>query len=211
MKAKSSAHYQREYRRRLREQGLVKKEVWILPENARQLAEYERMLRLRLSEHHVITEGDNIVSAIEKWTSETLYEGLSKEELVTSKQASVELIGGVDQALHLVMHDFGDLPLFMTVVGDQIIVEAVLWPATDVLDLNAFNDTVLRTHKYFPLSTISLDTLSDGNDYYHMFGALSATSIISNVVFEIETLASNVIHVTEAYASLLNVAIEAQS
>jgi hypothetical protein len=41
MQKKSSAHYQREYRNRLREQGLVKKEVWILPENARRLAMFE--------------------------------------------------------------------------------------------------------------------------------------------------------------------------
>lgn len=32
-----------------------------------------------------------------------------------------------------------------------------------------------------------------------MYGALSATSLLSNVVFEIETLADNVIKATEAF------------
>ena len=47
MKAKTSAHYQREYRRRLREMGLVKKEVWILPENGKWLSKFEKLLRDR--------------------------------------------------------------------------------------------------------------------------------------------------------------------
>lgn len=45
MDNKSSAHYQRLYRQRLREQGLVKKEVWILPEHAPLLVAFERKLR----------------------------------------------------------------------------------------------------------------------------------------------------------------------
>jgi len=45
MVIKSSAHYQREYRKRLREQGLVKKEIWILPENRPQARSMEKELR----------------------------------------------------------------------------------------------------------------------------------------------------------------------
>ena len=93
-------------------------------------------------------------------------------------------------------------------VGDQIIVEAVLWSASDVSDPVQFNDAVLRTHKYLPLSTISLDQV-DGEDYYHMFGALSATSLLANVVFEIEVLASNVIQATEAYGEFLTLPLAA--
>ena len=48
-----------------------------------------------------------------------------------------------------------------------------------------FNDAVLRTHKYFPLSTVSLDNMgSAGQDYYYI-GALSSTSILSNVVLRL--------------------------
>jgi uncharacterized protein YjfI (DUF2170 family) len=205
MKAKSSAYYQREYRRRLREQGLVKKEVWVLPEHAKQLALLEK--RLRLPGGMVESAGEMMMTeTTQRWTTSSLLEALQGTELLSQGRASVEVIEGVDPALHLVMHEYGDLPVFMTVSGDQIIVESVLWPATDVVDMRAFNDAVLRTHKYLPLSTISLDTI-DGEDYYHMFGALSATSILANVVFELEVLASNVIQATEAYDEFLQLPV----
>jgi len=75
--------------------------------------------------------------------------------------------------------------------------------------VTGFNDAVLRTHKYFPLSTISLDKLGDDGDYYHMFGALSSSSILHNVVFEIEVLANNVIQATEAYSEFLSIPVAA--
>lgn len=213
MKAKSSAHYQREYRRRLREQGLVKKEVWIRPDNTEHLSVIEKILRDRidmpLDPNKLLRKGEHTMTDLKRWTTDSLYEALQEEELFTSGRASIEVIGGVDPSLHMVMHEYGDLPLFLTVAGDQIIVEALLWPTDEVNDLARFNDAVLRTHKYFPLSTISLDTLSDGKDYYHMFGALSSTSILPNVVFEIETLAVNVIQATEAYSDLIATAKEA--
>lgn len=210
MKAKSSAHYQREYRQRLRDMGLVKKEVWILPENAKQLSVYEKLLR-HSQPANVMEKGEKVMTTpIKSWATQSLHEALLSEELFTSGGATAELIDGVEPALHIVMLEFGDLPLFLTVAGEQIIVEAILWGADEVSDVARFNDTILRTHKYFPLSTISLDTLSDGKDYYHMFGALSAASILPNIVFEIETLASNVINATEAYGEYLTPSIAAK-
>jgi uncharacterized protein YjfI (DUF2170 family) len=38
-----------------------------------------------------------------------------------------------------------------------------------------------------------------------MFGALSASSLLSNVLFEIDMLANNVIQATQAYAEFLTV------
>lgn len=213
MTPKSSAHYQREFRKRLREQGLVKKEVWVLPEHAKRLSTYEKMLRKRevsdvnvsdsqsgVSEMAVNVLGDEMTN----WTTASLYDALQSAELFLSGQAKVELIDGVEPALHIVMAECGDLPVFLTVSGEQIIVESVLWSVEDVADIAGFNDAVLRTHKYFPLSTISLDRLGDDGDYYHMFGALSSTSILPNVVFEIETLATNVLQATEAYSEFLS-------
>lgn len=210
MDKKSSAHYQREFRRRLREQGLVKKEVWIRPENARLLSRAEKKLRLPGSDINEVTGG---IMASEKrksvsgeapvWTTRTLYEALKIEGYFVSGAATIELIEGVEPSLHIVMSEFGDLPVFATVAGEQIIVESVLWPLTDVSDVAGFNEAVLRTHKFFPLSTISLDRMEDGMDYYHMFGALSAASSMADVVLEIEVLATNVIQATEAYNEFL--------
>jgi hypothetical protein len=208
MKVKSSAHYQREYRKRLREQGLVKKEIWVLRENSGRLAELEKQLRVPAGSS--CNKGVNIMTDnANNWTTNSLYAALRKADLFASGQAAIELIEGVEPALHIVMNEYGDLPVFLTVSGEQIIVEAVLWPATEVTDVNRFNEAILRTHKYFPLSTISLDNVGKNGDYYHMFGALSSTSILPNVVFEIEVLASNVIQATEAYSEFLSISVEA--
>lgn len=202
MDTKSSAHYQRLYRQRLREQGLVKKEVWILPEHAGQLLALERKLRQPRT-GLVSPEMTEAMSMTPTWTAQTLCSALAGTELISSGQASLELIQGADASLHLTMHDYGDLPLFMGVYGEQIVVEAMLWPASAVTDSARFNDEVLRSHKLFPLSSIGLEQRADGQDYYSMFGALSSASTLSDVVFEIELLADNVIKATEAYEDYL--------
>lgn len=212
MTKKSSAHYQREYRKRLREQGLVKREVWIRPEHAALLGSVEKQLRQLGSPSASDmnqTTGVSLMSENNSWTTERLYIALSSSQLCHSKAASLEIIEGADPAIHLIMHNFGDLPVFLTVEGDQIIVEAVLWSTSQIDDQAGFNEAVLRTHKYFPLSTISLDKLSDGSDYYHMFGALSSLSSLQNIIFEIEVLANNVIQATSAYSNFLKTPIEA--
>ena len=201
METKSSAHYQREYRKRLREKGLVKKEVWVLPENGKRLLEIEKILRGKVDSNFV-TGVKNMVDNVNSWTTKDLFESLKGAEPFSSGLASVVLIDGVEPSLHIVMGEYGDLPVFVTVSGDQIVVDALLWPASEVRDVAGFNDAVLRTHKYFPLSTMSLDNVG-GEDYYYMFGALSSTSILSNIVLEIEVLASNVIQATEAYRDFL--------
>lgn len=207
MKAKSSAYYQREYRKRLREAGLVKKEVWIRPENAKLLSSMEKKLRewlpLDADELGMDITGGNTMTDTTSWTTEGLLDALQTVAPFADGKATLELIDGIEPTLHIRMHEFGDLPVFVTVAGEQIIAESVLWSTEEVKDIEGFHDAVLRTHKYFPLSTISLDTVAPGQDYYHMFGALSSTSILSNVVFEIEVLASNVIQATEAYADFL--------
>lgn len=207
MQKKSSAHYQREYRNRLREQGLVKKEVWILPENARRLAMIE--LELRVSAKQVVSSGllpakgeSRMTDIVNRWTTASLYDALTKADMFTARRADLELIDGVSPALHIIMYEYGDLPLFLTVSGEQIVVEAMLWSVSEVNNPALFNETVLRTHKYFPLSNISLDKM-DGDDCYHMFGALSSASSLQDVILEIEMLASNVIQATEAYSEFL--------
>lgn len=202
MENKSSAHYQRLYRQRLREQGLVKKEVWVLPEHAPLLMAFERKLR-QPQPMLASMEREEGMSMSQILTAPALHDALSATELCKGGQASIELIQGAEASLHVTMHEYGDLPLFIAVFGEQIVVEALLWPAADVKDAAAFNNEVLRTHKLFPLSSIGLETLPDGQSCYCMFGALSSASTLSDVVFEIELLADNVIKATEAYEGFL--------
>jgi uncharacterized protein len=198
MVKKSSAYYQREFRKRLRDKGFVKKEVWILPENTSPLLVLEKQLRMTLTT--TTSKGVGVMTKnTSKWTTIQLYEALKASDFSTECQASIEIIDGIEPSLQIIMHEYGDLPVFITVSGEQIITESVLWAASQVPDKNAFNEAILQTHKYFPLSSISLDKETDGEDYYQMFGALRATSSLEDVIFEIDILASNVIQATEAY------------
>ena len=97
------------------------------------------------------------------------------------------------------MTEFGDLPLLMSVSGGQILVDTLLWPADDVADPADFNAKILKTHKLLALSTFGIRTGPDGKDYYELFGALSAGSILESVILEIETLADNAMQIAEAY------------
>ena len=203
MERRSSAYYQRRHRERLREKGLVKKELWVLPEFADELLAVEKRMRQPRGAAAGRGQVERDMNDGKVWTASGLYDALCQVEEFVYGDSQIELIDGAEPSLHLVMADYGDLPLFVAVVGEQIVVEALLWPVAHVRDANAFNEEVLRTHKVFPLSTIGIETLADGEAVYMMFGALSASSSLSNVLYEIETLADNVIKATEAYETQL--------
>jgi uncharacterized protein YjfI (DUF2170 family) len=212
MERRSSAYYQRRHRERLRDQGLIKKELWVLSEYADELTAIERRMRRPSAgalpgtdqeAGKVMTEMSMQSSAL--WTANALHAALAASDGVREGAMSVELIDGAEPGLYLTMYDYGDLPLFMAVVGRQIVVEAMLWPVSQVRDAARFNEEVLRTHKLFPLSTLGIETL-DGEAVYIMFGALSAGSSLADVLFEIEALADNVIRATEAFEWHLRVA-----
>ncbi|WP_341645062.1 biofilm formation regulator BacA [Thauera sp. SDU_THAU2] len=209
MERKTSAYYQRLHRARLREQGLVKKELWVLPEYLDALSSIEKSMRQPWSTAGFVQPGqekENTMTEKTLWTVTALHDALRDSPLVASGAARLELLDGADPSLLLQMHDYGDLPVFLAVVGGHIVVESLLWPVALVRDVAAFNDQVLRTHKLFPLSSISIETLSDGEEAYIMFGALSAASSLADVALEIETLADNVIRATEAFEPQLRAA-----
>jgi len=192
----------------MRDQGLVKKEVWVLPVHARLLTQFEKQLRQPVVQELILSKltkgGSLAMTQPNLWATASLYEALLKEPLFQGGEATAELIQGIESSILVTMSEYGDLPVYLTISGEQIIVESLMWPLADIKDAAAFNEEVLRTHKLFPLSTISLDTLPDGNAYYTMFGALSAASLLASVVFEIETLAGNVIKAADAYGQFLS-------
>ena len=199
---KTAAHYQRQFRSRMREQGLVKKEIWILPENASALRDIEQHLRQvgsgQPSGTTIMTlpKSENSV-----WTIQSLYEALNNDSSDTDFELT--LVDGTDPCLVINMTGFGDLPIYLTVSGEQIVADTILWPLSTVKDPVALNEEILRTHKLFPLSTIGLDRFPDEKEYYTIFGALSSTSSLSNIILEIDTLAANAIKASEAYANHL--------
>ncbi|WP_418648726.1 YjfI family protein [Thauera butanivorans] len=209
MERKTSAYYQRLHRARLREQGLVKKELWVLPEHLETLSSIEKSMRQPRSAAGLVQPGqekENTMTEKALWTVTALHDALRSNPLVASGTARLELLDGADPSLLLQMHEYGDLPVFLAGVGEHIVVESLLWPVALVQDVAVFNDQVLRTHKLFPLSSISIETLPDGEEVYIMFGTLSAASGLPDVVLEIETLADNVIRATEAFEPQLRTA-----
>jgi len=174
----------------------VKKDVWIRPEYAEELRRIETSLRQAGQDASVADE------RLVPWAVDTIEQALLQTSTVRDGLMTIDRIEGSEPSLHLVMHEYGDLSLYIAVGGEQIIVEAYLWPVAAVTDPDAFNAHVLRTHKLLPLSTISLQNVASVPSYT-MYGALDTHSSLPSLMFEIATLADNVISATEVYAGYL--------
>lgn len=205
--AKKSSYYQSRYRARLREQGYVKREVWIPSEYTNILKNCETALRSGVIPIVPKTVTERKMSQEDAWTTESLFEALGQSESGQDGNFEVELIEGAEPNLLITMLEFGDLPVLVSVSGSQIIVDTMLWAVDEVDDVAAFNTMILKTHKVLPLSTFGIQTGPDGRDYYELFGSLSASSTLESVIVEIETVADNAMQAAEAYNSdLKNVA-----
>ncbi|MEE4788024.1 YjfI family protein [Pseudomonas alliivorans] len=195
--SKSSTDYMREMRQRLKDVGLVKREFWIRPENVDALRGIEKALRQpflgdRIKLEDFMTENTN-------WTISSLQKAFSELDLVTEGRIEMGVIEGEAAGIKLTMADFGDLPVYIAVEGDQILADATLIEVNKIKDVAAFNGEVLRSRDLFPLSSVGIEKLADGQEVYCLFGALSAASSLTVIVQEILTLADNVIRAAEAF------------
>ena len=201
MAPKKSSYYQSRYRARLRENGYVKREIWIPPDYTKILKDCETALRAGVMPFIPRTVTERKMSEDRNWTTETLYEALAQSETAGEGEIEVELVEVADPGILITMTEFGDLPLLMSVSGSQILVDTLLWPVDAVNDPAAFNEMIMKTHKLLPLSTFGIRQGPDGREYYEMFGSLSAGSILESILFEIETLADNAMQAAAAYQS----------
>lgn len=201
--AKPSAFYVREFRERMRRAGLVKKDVWIRPEFAAELAQLEKRLRLMPGEA-VESAGFPAMPGGDApaWSLDALQHAIEAAPPVQAGTVELTRLDGADPVLCLVMREYGDLPVFLALGGLQIVVQALMWPVDHVVDPAAFNAHVLRTHKLVPLTTMGIEPVA-GVPCYVMFGSLDTHSSLSNILFEIETLAANVIACVDAYRPFL--------
>ncbi|MEJ2404175.1 MAG: DUF2170 family protein [Candidatus Thiodiazotropha sp.] len=103
----------------------------------------------------------------------------------------------------LVITNEDGIEAYLTVSGEQILIETLLFPADQVKDISNLNADLLRTHMVFPLTSAGITTIS-GEDYYTAFGALSAQSKEESIFIEIDTLFQNVNDMLDAYASHLH-------
>ncbi len=193
----TTAQNVRRFRERQREQGLIKKEVWIRPEYTADLAAVEQSMREAHRGSPGVTE--NVRAA---WTLASLEKALRESAVVELGHIGLEHLEGTEPSLRLTMTEFGDLEILLAVHGEQVLVESILWPASFVKDVAAFNEVALQTHKFLPLSTVSLGEVA-GQNVYTLFGDLDTQASLSRVLFEIQTLAENVLIAAEMYASHL--------
>ena len=211
METKTSAHYQRLHRQRLREQGLVKKEVWILPEYSAALHQLEKQMRLpqagldSLAIDH--KEGTMDTATHAYWNIHSLATDLQQSTLAQSSKLHIEVLEDADASLLVTLPEFGDLPVHVAISGDQLVVEAFLWPADQVRDRAGLNEQMLRLQKLFPFTTMALEPLAHGGEGYVMFAAMRASSSsCDEIICEILTLADSVIQATEALEPYLSLA-----
>ncbi|GAB3395302.1 YjfI family protein [Azotobacter armeniacus] len=194
---KPSSFYMKRMRSGLAEAGYVKHETWVLPENRELLKQLEKRLRQPVLAGTFKLE--EYMSAGENWTIDRLYSALQALENVASGEIGITLVQGAEPSIKLEMNEYGGLPIYIAVVGEQIIVDSVLVELEAIADVARFNDAVLRSRELFPLSSIGIETMPNGQTVYNMFGALSAGSSLTNVVTEVFTLVDNIQHATEAF------------
>lgn len=203
MSAKST-QYQQALRDRRRAQGLIKKEIWILPEHSLFLPAVEKALRSKGARINM-TASLPVTATDARWTVNTLFDALKADDFIQSKEANVELLAGAEPVINVTMNEAGELPIQISVSGEIIVVQAMLWERALVKDSAAFNESVMMTEKMFELANISLDQLSNGTWVYVMYGSLRSTAALDDIIFELQTLAANVMEAAEAYREHLAV------
>lgn len=124
----------------------------------------------------------------ETWTIEPLAEALRAFD----DEFAVEAVAGDEPVLRVTMHEHGDLAVFLSAAGDQIVVSTLLWPVDEQQDVDAFNRFLLKAQKVVPLSNFAITEI-DGRDYYELIGELAAASPIEMVALELRVLADNAI------------------
>ncbi|MGE1176215.1 MULTISPECIES: YjfI family protein [Pseudomonas] len=194
---KPSSFYMKQMRAGLAAAGYVKHETWVLPENRSLLKQMEQQLRQPILAGSFMSE--NYMSAGNNWNIDSLYNAFKALDEVASHEITLSLIQSAEPSLKLEMNEFGGLPIHIAIAGQQIIVDTVLVDIDSITDVRAFNDAVLRSREMFPLSSIGIETMPNGQTVYNMFGALSADSSLTNVVTEVKTLVDNVQRASEAF------------
>lgn len=118
----------------------------------------------------------------------------SLTELFASDPAA---LGDVDvtippdgDVIRVTIKERGHLDVFVTAGGDQIMASVMLAPAASVPRREAFERLILKTHKLVPLSTFGISFVN-GEEWYELFGSLSAQSSAEVIVEEVAVLASN--------------------
>ena len=124
------------------------------------------------------------------WTIGSLDEALRTGDL--AHEIAAERIEGAEPVLIARMRNHGDLPIYLSLAGEQIVVSSLLWPVDEQANASEFNAFLLKAQKVVPLSNFAI-TEVEGRDYYELIGELSAESSLSMILLELRVLAENAI------------------
>jgi len=195
-------------------QNLKKVELYVPEHMKKVLKDYEFALRsgaaIRLLPPTDFTpqlsskKGLDFMNDVSPWTPKTLFEELTNTDILPSDAVALELVDGVHPHLEITYLDL-DRKAVMVVEGEQILISILICPVAEVSNPAAMNETLLKTHKVLPLSTIGICTLN-GMDFYELFGALSSRSLLNSVALEIMALADNYEEVVSTFLSITETA-----
>lgn len=201
----------RAWRQARREAGLVKLELWV-PEAAREdvkaavraiITDSTRGPRLagrtRRPTSDSFTPGDDhqMDAVIETpWTVPAIKAALDQSSLVREGEMTLRVLEGADPVLLATMHEYGDLPVYLSVGGAQIVCSVLLWPVSEQTDRHAFNEFLLKAQRVVPLSNFAITNVG-GEDVYELMGELSCKTTLQTILIELRTLAENAIDATE--------------
>ena len=206
----------RAWRQARREAGLVKLELWV-PETARDdvkaavraiLTDSTRGPHLagrnlagapRRPTSDPITSGDDhhMDAVIETpWTVPAIKTALDASALLREGEMTLRVLEGADAVLLATMHEYGDLPVYLSVGGAQIVCSVLLWPVAEQADRHAFNEFLLKAQRVVPLSNFAITNVG-GEDVYELMGELSCKTTLQTILIELRTLAENAIDATE--------------
>ncbi|WP_168074729.1 DUF2170 family protein [Caulobacter sp. SSI4214] len=195
-----AAERTRAWREARRQAGFVKIEVWapaackpdILSAVQAIVVESVRGPALRANPNppRGVRHMDSVIDTA--WTIKSLRDALVETNLVREGEMSAAIIEGVEPVLLVTMHEFGDLPVYVSGGALQMVASTILWPCDEQNDRSAFNEFLLKAQKVVPLSNFGITTI-DGRDYYELMGEISSKTTLQTLVIELRTLAANAI------------------
>lgn len=129
------------------------------------------------------------------WTVPSIKAALDASELVREGELTTRVLEGAEPVLLATMHEYGDLPIYLSVGGAQIVCSVLLWPVAEQGDRHAFNEFLLRAQRIVPLSNFAITSVN-GEDVYELMGELSCKTTLQTILIELRTLAENAIDAT---------------
>ncbi|MFC5374696.1 YjfI family protein [Brevundimonas faecalis] len=201
----------RAWRQARRKAGLIKLELWV-PESARDdvKAAVRAIVtdstrgpplagRPRRPSSAPLPPGDrhHMDAVIETpWTVPAIKAALDDSSLTREGEMTLRVLEGADAVLLATMHEYGDLPIYLSVGGAQIVCSVLLWPVAEQADRHAFNEFLLKAQRVVPLSNFAITNVG-GEDVYELMGELSCKTTLQTILIELRTLAENAIEATE--------------